>query len=227
MRHLIVGAVALVAAIGSGCSKTRDSGDKCQRVIDKSMKVLGEISALRGAKLGDAEKQQLIAQCKQAVSAGRPDPQLECVLAATDDAGVRACYIKGYEDYLARSKEIEAKLQLDKLGKAASATALEKGAGAENRGFPVGKVGPTPAAPCCSQPSRQCTPTATMWTDPTWQALGFTVEGAFHFQYTYESDGKTFTATAVGDVTCSGTPVTTTLTGKLGVDGKPPELSKL
>jgi hypothetical protein len=202
----------------AACSKK--SGDKCQRVIEKSMTVLGEMAALRGAKLGDEEKQQLVAQCQKAVKAGHPDPQIDCVLAAADDAGVRKCYIKGYEDYLERSKEVEAKLQLLTIGKRASAVFDEK---AE---FPKGKVGPTPATPCCAEPTKQCTPTDTMWSDPVWQALDFRVQGTFLFHYTYESDGKTFTATATGDVGCTGKPTTTTLTGKVGADGKP-ELSKL
>ena len=50
------------------------------------------------------------------------------------------------------------------------------------------------------------------------QELGFTVDGAFHFQYSYESDGKTFTASATGDIGCTGKPATTTLTGRVGQD---------
>ena len=213
MKWIVLLSLLLVA-----CSKK--SGDKCDRVIAKSMKVLGEIAALRGAKLGDEEKQHLIAQCKKAVKAGHPDPQIDCVLAAADDAGVRKCYIKGYEDYLARSKEIEAQLQLTTLGNRAREVFTEKSE------YPKGKVGPTPATPCCGEPTKQCTATDAMWSDPVWQALGFRVEGAFLFQYSYESDGKTFTATATGDVGCTGKPTTTTLTGKIGADGAP-ELSKL
>ncbi|MDQ3341757.1 MAG: hypothetical protein M4D80_41950 [Myxococcota bacterium] len=213
MKRIVLLSLLLVA-----CGKK--STDKCERVIDKSMRVLGEIAALRGAKLGPAEKKELVAQCKKAAKAGHTDPQTDCVLAAADDAGVRKCYIQGYENHLARSKEIEAKLQLTSLGNRAKAVFVEK---AE---FPKGKVGPTPATPCCGEQIKQCIPTDATWSDPVWQALGFTVEGAFHFQYSYESDGKTFTATATGDIGCAGKPTTTTLTGKVGADGAP-ELSKL
>ncbi len=210
--------IVLLALVLAACSSKKT--DKCARVIDKSMKVLGEISALRGATLGPEEKKQLIAQCKKAVKDGHPDPQMDCVLAAADETGVRKCYVKGYEDYLARSKEIEAKLQLTTIGK------LARGVFDEKQAFPQGKVGPTPATPCCNEPTKQCTPTDAMWSDPVWQALGFRVQGTFLFQYTYESDGKTFTAIATGDVGCTGKPTTTTLTGKVGADGTP-ELSKL
>ena len=211
-------ALLCLRLVATACSKK--SGDKCSRVIDKSMKVLGEISALRGAKLGNEEKKQLIDQCRKAVKAGHPDPQIDCVLAAADDDGVRRCYIKGFEDHLTRSKEVEAQLQLTKLGKGAQA------AFAANNEFPKGKVGPIPAAPCCAEQIKQCVPTDTTWADPTWQALGFTVEGAFHFQYSYESDGKTFTATATGDVTCAAAqPTTVTITGKISAAGTA-EISK-
>jgi hypothetical protein len=208
--------LALIAAVllVSGCAKSK-SGDRCEIVVDKSMKVLGDLAKMRGARLGDPEKKELVAQCRKAVKAGKPDPQMDCVIAAKDDAGVSACYTKGYEQYLARSKEIEAKLQLGKLGKLATTAFVE------NAEFPKGKVGPTPATPCCGEGTKQCTPTETTWADPVWKALDFAVEGAFHFQYTYESDGKTFTATATGDVECTGKPTTTSIVGKIGDDGAP------
>jgi hypothetical protein len=212
MKWIVLLSLLLVAC-------TKKSSDKCERVIDKSMKVLGEMSALRGAQLDDADKKELVAQCKKAVKAGRPDPQMECVLAAADEVAVRKCYIQGYENYLERSKELEAKLQLAKIGEGAKTAFV-------NNEFPKGKVGPTPATPCCGEQSKQCMPTDTTWSDPVWKALGFTVEGAFRFHYTYESDGKTFTATATGDVGCTGKPTTKTLTGKVGASGTP-ELSKL
>ena len=212
MRHLVI-----VLALLTAC--TKKSGDKCTRVITKSMKVLNEISALRGVKLGEPEKKKLIEQCREQTKSGKPDPQIECVLAAADERGVRDCYIKGYADYLERSKEVEAKLQLTKLGKFAKTAFVANGE------FPKGKVGPTPAQPCCSEQIKQCLPTETMWSDPVWQALEFNVEGPFNFQYTYESDGKTFTATATGDVGCKGNPLTSTITGKVNDKGEP-EVSK-
>ena len=105
-------------------------------------------------------------------------------------------------------------MQLSKLGKNANVAFVT------NAEFPKGKVGPTPAQPCCSEQIKQCIPTETMWSDPVWQALDFTVDGPFNFQYMYESDGKTFTATAIGDVGCKGDPLTTTITGKVSATGE-------
>jgi hypothetical protein len=110
---------------------------------------------------------------------------------------------------------MEAKIQLGKIGKNAKTAFVAQAA------FPTGKVGPTPANACCSEQIKQCIPSEGMWADPTWQALEFMVEGPFNYQYTYESDGKTFTATASGDPGCTGKPVTHTITGKVGADGSP------
>jgi hypothetical protein len=145
---------------------------------------------------------------------------MACVLAAKDDAGVRDCYMKGFEQYLQRSKEVEAKLHLGMIEKRAKLYFVT------NNEFPRGKSGPTPVTPCCSEQIKKCISDDKMWADPVWQALEFSVEGTFGFQYSYESDGKTFTASAVGDVGCTGTPVTHKIEGKVGADGQP-EITKL
>src|SRR6266478_1926075 len=55
----------------------------------------------------------------------------------------------------------------------------------------------------------------TDWTsDPVWTALEFQIDEPNLFHYSYESDGKTFKATAVGDLDCDGKPSTYTLDGK-------------
>ena len=89
-----------------------------------------------------------------------------------------------------RARATEAQLQLDRIGKLAKTSLIEK---AE---FPKGKVGPTPATDCCA--SGGCKADAAAWADPAWKALEFSIDEAHGFQYTYESDGKTFTATAIG-----------------------------
>src|SRR5204863_3396499 len=147
-----------IAIVVGGCSKK--ASDDCVRVVEKSSKVLGEIAAMRNVKFGDKEREQVTAQCREAVKAGRKDPQMACVLAAKDDAGVRDCYMKGFEQYVERSKTSEAKIQLSHIGKSAKAYAETTGA------FMKGKVGPTPATPCCSEQSKQCVADDKTWADP-------------------------------------------------------------
>ena len=106
----------------------------------------------------------------------------------------------------------EAQLALHNLEKRAKMAFVEK---AE---FPKGKVGPTPSAACCPT---TCAPSPAAWSDPVWKELDFTIDEPTHFQYSYDSDGKTFTATAVGDTDCDGQNATFTLTGKLDAAGNP------
>jgi hypothetical protein len=92
----------------------------------------------------------------------------------------------------------EAQLHLNKIGKQAKVTLMEKAA------FPTGKVGPTPATDCCASGGK-CKPDAQAWADPVWKELGFSIEEPHAFQYSYESDGKTFTAKAIGCGDAGGT----------------------
>ena len=105
------------------------------------------------------------------------------------------------------SRVIEAPLQLNKLGKNA------KRAFSEMSRYPKGKVSLTPAKPCCKHPDRHCQWTSSTWQDRVWKSLDFEVHESFMFQYSYESDGNSFTAKAVGDPDCRGKTVTFTMTG--------------
>ena len=97
----------------------------------------------------------------------------------------------------------EAQLALHNLEKRAKMAFVEK---AE---YPKGKVGPSPSVACCE---KGCGPSPAAWSDSVWKELEFTIDEPTHFQYSYESDGKTFTATAVGGSDCAA-PMTLTLTG--------------
>lgn len=114
---------------------------------------------------------------------------------------------KAAEMGVAKPKAPEAVGELARLAKAAKAAFLAKGA------FPTGKVGPVPATGCCAGGNYTCAVTDVWKTDPVWQALDFHIDERSHFQYAYESDGKTFTATAVGDLDCDETKITYTMRG--------------
>lgn len=114
---------------------------------------------------------------------------------------------KDFEDYQKRAKRSEAELQLTKLGKAAKVAAMEK------EQFPILELAATPDKPCCDFPGHKCPADAAMWT--AWQPLEFAITEPFQFQYTYSSDGKTFTATAIGDLDCDRENIVYKLTGTL------------
>ena len=151
----------------------------------------------------------LLDRCHDSLVSGKREKAMDCILAAKDDDGVRACLTDGLKSYRDHAKTSEAKMMLNKLGKNAKVAFVEASQ------FPVGNVALTPATPCCKQPGSTCAPNAADWNNPAWQALSMTIEEPFRFQYSYQSDGKTFTATATGDPSCDGNPVTLTSHGMI------------
>lgn len=110
----------------------------------------------------------------------------------------------------AQSGEKEAMLELNKIGHEVKVYAINN-----NDELPKGTAGPTPATPCCKAPGGRCAVTQDWASSPVWSALEFEIDEPNRFQYSYESDGKTFTATAVGDPDCHGKPVTYKVEGTL------------
>jgi hypothetical protein len=203
--------VIVVLLVGCG------GGDKCEKAFDK----MAAMDKGKG-KLGD--KAKAVEKCKAELK-DHPDQEkmLDCIVAVKGDlttADLSKCAqldSKDFDDYKNRSKATEAKLQLNKLGKNAKRIVVETGA------FPKGKVGPSPAAECCgAAQDHKCPVDAKAWADPVWQAMEFSIDEPSLYRYSYEStDGKTFTATAIGDADCDSTMATYTLTGKLDASGNP------
>lgn len=117
-------------------------------------------------------------------------------------------------DYADKAKVSEAKVQLSLIAKRAKAYAVEHAT------FPGGDAGPAPATPCCSQPRQRCDGSETDWSAAPWSALDFRIDEPIRFQYSYHGGGDRFTATAVGDPSCDGHPVTLTVRGTI-VAGEP------
>ena len=83
---------------------------------------------------------------------------------------------------------------------------------------PAIEAGPTPAAGCCEQ-SGACPVDDTLWQTPGWRALGFSIDGAFRYSYTYAPDpsGKAAVLRATGYFDCDGSGAIDQL--HLAVDG--------
>jgi hypothetical protein len=198
-------AVVVVVMAAVACGKR---ADECQRMADKSGPMFAAMAQAAGREITGDDQAKIVAQCRQALAGGHRDPVLDCVLGATGDAAVRACYLKGVDAPAARTRSSEARLGLDKLAKHARAYYLARGE------FPRGTAPLTPAAACCGERGGTCALPASAWAAiPAWAALELQLEPPLHFQYSYESDGATFTAKAVGDVRCDGHPVTYTASG--------------
>jgi hypothetical protein len=200
------GAVAAAAVVAvAACGKP---ADECQRMADKSGPMFAALARDANRAITDDDQAKIVAQCRQALASGHRDPVLDCVLGAVDDVAVRACYLKGLEGPASSPAQSEAKRMLTRLGKHATAYYLARGE------FPRGEAPLTPATACCRQADQQCAAPEAAWAAlPVWAALAFLVDPPSRFQYRYQSDGATFTATATGDVHCDGHPVTYTIEG--------------
>jgi type II secretory pathway pseudopilin PulG len=125
-----------------------------------------------------------------------------------------AVAIPAFMDYMKKSKQTEAAMMLNRLGKSAKVAYIT------DAKFPVGTVPLTPAASCCAGPKAHCVSTPADWATPVWTQLGFSIDDPNLFQYSYTSDGTTFTAEAVGDLDCDGKMITYRLEGS-AVKGNP------
>jgi hypothetical protein len=194
-------AIALGILAVVGCKK----GDDCEQVYGKMSSAIKEVA---GANMKD----KFLAQCHKDHDKFAADPQMKCILDASGDDAVRACLKKGFEDYSSKSKATDASMQLMKLGKMAKVKYIETGA------FPIGKAKVLPAAAsgdtCCGGEKGKCAVSTEWASDPIWKALEFSVDEPSLYRFSYEgTDGKTFTATAVGDADCDGKAATFTLNG--------------
>jgi type II secretory pathway pseudopilin PulG len=123
-----------------------------------------------------------------------------------------AVAIPAFMDYMKKSKKTEASLMLNVIAKSVKMSATVDGA------LPKGRAPLSPAASCCKSPDRKCNaPDA--WKHPVWQAIDFSLDEPHLFRYSYESDGKTFTARAVGDLDCDDNEITYVLTGTIDAQG--------
>ena len=111
-------------------------------------------------------------------------------------------------EYAKKSRRSEAELNLHAIGRAARYGYIE------NAMFPVGTAEATPATSCCATPTKKCLDSSA-WDREPWQSLDFGLYDPHYFRYTYASDGKTFTATAIGDLDCDGVEVVFTLRGTI------------
>ena len=76
---------------------------------------------------------------------------------------------------------------------------------------------------CCAAAGKKCAPAPALWTDPSWQALKFSMDDPHYYAYTYLSSGtdltSQFTARANGDLDCDTTYSTFEMVGSIQADG--------
>ena len=216
MKPVVLVVMVVVAGVlAAGCG-----GDaSCEAAVDNVLKLQG----MGGASYGGM-RAQAIEQCKKS---GTSAALRSCVASAKRKEDLARCDreeaarkpakgpIDAYQDYLAKSKRVEAELNLHALEKALKVAYLE------NAAFPAGSAGLTPKTPCCEGPKHKCAPDPAAWQGNVWEQLDFEVMEPGYFQYAYESDGKTATARAIGDLDCDGITVEYTLKATASASGDP------
>ncbi len=208
--------ILLLCALGgtAGADPKKPTAADCETIVKKLWPVVEEKAKAANHPLKDSDRPAMVEECKKGFVKNPGDPTMACVMAAADTPAVKACLDVALKDYADKAKKTEATLQLNKIGKNAKVSFITSSV------FPKGKAKLLPEKACCAQADHKCAVTTAWAKDPVWAAIDFQIDEANLFQYAYESDGKTFKATAVGDVSCSGHPQTYTMNGKI-VDGNP------
>lgn len=191
--------LGIAAVVIAGCS----GEPSCKDVVDHVAKIGDEQLA------GGKERDKAIAECEQMKLSAETK---KCLMKASTPEDLSACIPEPDEvaDYKKQARTSEAKVQLKKIEMNA------KVAHVTNAEFPKGKAALTPEKPCCESQNAKCSPRPDAWMkQAVWKDLDFQIDEPHRFQYSYESDGKTLTARAVGDLDCDDVKVTYELKGEI------------
>ena len=134
-----------------------------------------------------------------------------------------AVAIPAFMKYIRKSKTVEAvqgikkiydgarSYYMDESNKRGSTQALAKQ-------FPD-TAAQTPGTQCCDEPGGKCNPEPDDWDTAAWNALKFSMEDPFYFQYAYTASGSdataAFTAAANGNMDCDSVFSTYEMVGKV------------
>jgi hypothetical protein len=185
----------------------------CENVADN---VAGILGLDRAEVLEECEEEELTAE------------DLRCFTEAATEELIEACATAREErmDAAVGGRDVEARASVQKLYDGARAYYLEEVADRSGRNlvpkqFPVTPSPDTapPVGSCCDQPDRKCRPDPSLWNAPTWIELKFSMDDPHYYSYRYVSDGKSFTAQAIGDLDCDGVYATYELSGAATPDG--------
>lgn len=117
--------------------------------------------------------------------------------------------MRSFTSYMKKSKSSESQENLYSIARGAEVYQMTYGA------FPSQPAGPTPPlGSCCEQGSR-CQPDPSLWMQPPWVDLDFSIQRSHYYSYEYEptAGGASFTVRAYGDLDCDGNYSTFELVG--------------
>lgn len=90
---------------------------------------------------------------------------------------------------------------------------------AEHGALPAITAGPTPPVGTCCSNGDTCPVDRDRWLDPSWRAIGFSIDGRHRYSYQIARDGDALILRAIGDLDCDGVLSTLELRLTL-VDGR-------
>lgn len=196
MRIMLVGGIA-AGLFAAGCG-----GTTCEDAIGNAAKVYG----FGGASYASVRAQG-IQKCKEE---HWPEKMRACAVSAKTRSDLDGCEKHKHEsrgggdveEYGRKARRSEAELNLEAIKKSMKVYYAER---AE---FPKGSAPLTPSTSCCEGPNHKCAPNNSDWNGvEVWDTLDFEILDPGYFRYSYESDGTTATAKAVGDLDCDETTV--------------------
>jgi hypothetical protein len=209
--------VVLVALLFAGCSSKDDCAIANQKMLDYGVRKTGK--QVPASVLDEANR-----RCREEIKSSASNAaDVKCIVAAADDDALQACMSAAGSGSdrpapAADPRAPEAEVQLTRIGKLMKVEYATSGA------FPTTSLPLTPTTACCAQPGKKCADAAA-WQAPGWTRLDFGIDEPSDFQYAVESTPTTFTATAVGDPGCAGTPATWVLTGTIDQAAGIPQLT--
>ena len=142
------------------------------------------------------------------LSVAAPEGNQAMLMAAV--VGVLAAIaIPAFQKYVNKSKTAEADQFVKKIYDGARHHHITKG-------WLPPSVGPSPQAPCCPD---KCQPDPSLWRDPAWIALQFSIDDPHYYSYEFINSGSEFTVRATGDLDCDGFFSTFEMIGTINQQG--------
>ena len=106
-----------------------------------------------------------------------------------------------WRDYRRRNRAREARNLLEYMARLVEAEYRDR-----SGRLPQQSVGPTPPIGRCCEQGGRCVVDKTLWGDPAWRALRFSIDDPHRYSYQYElaEGGREVTLRAIGDLDCDG-----------------------
>lgn len=187
MKVALVLVSIAAAATSAGCG----DAPSCDSAIRAAVKNVAD----GAAKPGEPAIVGLVTTCKRE---GWKPALRTCLSKAKTSAALTACVPAPGPETRDGARRSEAEINLEAISKGAAIYYLGHGR------YPAAAGELTPSQPCCRPGGMtRCPSDPAAWDAvPVWSQLNFKLSDSHYFRYSFESDGTSFLARAVGDLDC-------------------------